>query len=76
MPMRPSGHKKFLQEDVKSNSSSRSASRVRTPKVDGEENGSLDVNFQSIEELLTMKLESLQSLLEKQSLQDESYYHR
>ena len=70
--MRPSGHKKFLQEDVKSNSSSRSASRVRTPKVDGEENGSLDVNFQSIEELLTMKLESLQSLLEKQSLQDES----
>ena len=72
MPMRPSGHKKFLQEDVKSNSSSRSASRVRTPKVDGEENGSLDVNFQSIEELLTMKLESLQSLLEKQSLQDES----
>ncbi|CUM46468.1 uncharacterized protein AC631_04709 [Debaryomyces fabryi] len=72
MPIRPSGHKRFLQEDVKSNSSSRSASRVRTPKVDGEENGSLDVNFQSIEELLTMKLESLQSLLEKQGLQEES----
>mmetsp|Transcript_2272 Transcript_2272/g.2496 ORF Transcript_2272/g.2496 Transcript_2272/m.2496 type:complete len:562 (+) Transcript_2272:163-1848(+) len=72
MPIRPAGHKRFLQEDVKSNSSSRSASRVRTPKVDGEENGSLDVNFQSIEELLTMKLESLQSLLEKQGLQEES----
>lgn len=71
MPLKPSVHKKYLQEEVKSNTSSRSASRVRTPKVDGEENGSLDVNFQSIEELLTMKLESLQSLLEKQNQGEE-----
>lgn len=33
--------------------------------VDGEENGSLDVNFQSIEEMLATKLDSLQLLLEK-----------
>lgn len=72
MAIKPTSHKRFLQEDIKSNSSSRSASRVRTPKVDGEENGSLDVNFQSIEELLTLKLESLQSLLEKQGLQEET----
>ena len=34
--------------------------------MDGEENGQLDINFLSIEELLTTKLESLQALLELQ----------
>lgn len=48
-----------------SNSSSRSQSRVRTPQVDGEENGMLDFNFQSIEEVLATRLDSLQLLLEK-----------
>lgn len=56
----------LLSEEPLLNASSRSASRVRTPKVDGEENGQLDINFLSIEELLTSKLESLQALLDQQ----------
>jgi hypothetical protein len=52
-------------DDVLSNTSSRSQSRVRTPQVDGEENGALDVNFNSIEDILSKRLESLQLLLEK-----------
>lgn len=52
-----------LREDALSNSSTRSPSRVRTPNPDGEENGSLDVNFSSIEELLSSKLDSLQNLV-------------
>lgn len=52
-----------LHKDVLSGASSRSSSRARTPMPDGEENGSLDVNFSSIEELLSRKLESLQALL-------------
>ena len=56
----------ILNEESLLNASSRSASRARTPKVDGEENGQLDINFLSIEELLTTKLESLQALLELQ----------
>lgn len=70
MVKRTGDRKRFLQEDVLSNSSSRSASRVRTPQVDGEENGQLDVNFHSIEELLTQKLESLQQLIEMQQQQN------
>lgn len=56
----------ILNEESLLNASSRSASRARTPKVDGEENGQLDINFLSIEELLTTKLESLQALLDLQ----------
>lgn len=52
-----------LHKDVLSPGSSRSSSRARTPLPDGEENGSLDVNFSSLEELLSQKLESLQHLL-------------
>lgn len=52
-----------LHKDVLSAGSSRSSSRARTPMPDGEENGSLDVNFSSLEELLSQKLESLQQLL-------------
>lgn len=52
-----------LQRDVLSNSSSRSASRARTPLPDGEENGAMDINFLSIEELLSKRLESLQALM-------------
>lgn len=52
-----------LHKDVLSPGSSRSSSRARTPLPDGEENGSLDVNFSSLEELLSQKLESLQQLL-------------
>lgn len=52
-----------LHKDVLSAGSSRSSSRARTPMPDGEENGALDVNFSSIEELLSKKLESLQALL-------------
>lgn len=59
----------LLNEESLLNASSRSASRVRTPKVDGEENGQLDINFLNIEELLTSKLESLQALLESQGNQ-------
>lgn len=43
--------------------SSRSVSRARTPLPDSEENGALDVNFLSIEELLSSRLDSLQALL-------------
>lgn len=46
--------------DIRSGSSTRSSSRVRTPMVDGEENGSLDVNFNNLEELLAQRLESYQ----------------
>ncbi|KAG7193754.1 uncharacterized protein KQ657_000445 [Scheffersomyces spartinae] len=46
--------------DIRSGSSTRSSSRVRTPMVDGEENGSLDVNFHVLEELLAQKLENYQ----------------
>ncbi|CUM64658.1 uncharacterized protein PRCAT00002267001 [Priceomyces carsonii] len=56
----------MLKGETLSNSSSRSASRARTPTADGEENGQLDFNFQSIEELLSKKLESLQSFVEQQ----------
>lgn len=59
-----------LREDVLSNSSTRSPSRVRTPLPDGEENGALDINFRGIEELLASKLESLQSILDLQDLED------
>lgn len=52
-----------LHKDVLSGTPSRSSSRARTPMPDGEENGALDVNFSSIEELLSRKLESLQALL-------------
>lgn len=52
-----------LHKDVLSAGSSRSSSRARTPMPDGEENGALDVNFSTIEELLSKKLESLQALL-------------
>lgn len=52
-----------LQREVLSNSSSRSGSRARTPMPDSEENGQLDVNFNSLEELLSRKLESLKDLL-------------
>lgn len=56
--------------DTFSNSSSRSISRAHTPLPDGEENGSLDVNFLSLEELLLKKLESLQALLLQSELED------
>lgn len=52
-----------VYRDPFSNSSSRSASRAQTPLPDGEENGVLDVNFLSLEELLSKKLESLQAYL-------------
>ncbi|OBA24494.1 hypothetical protein METBIDRAFT_35275 [Metschnikowia bicuspidata var. bicuspidata NRRL YB-4993] len=54
---------KSLIKEPLSNSSSRSVSRVRTPLPDGEENGALDVNFLTLEELISRKLESLQSML-------------
>lgn len=47
--------------DEGSNSSSRSASRARTPRPDGEENGQLDFTFNNLEELLAKKLESLEN---------------
>lgn len=56
--------------DTFSNSSSRSISRVQTPLPDGEENGALDVNFLSLEELLSKKLESLQAYLLQSELED------
>lgn len=61
--MPPSSKIRSLREEALSGSSTRSSSRARTPNPDGEENGSLDVNFQSIEELLANKLEHLQSVL-------------
>lgn len=56
--------------DTFSNSSSRSISRVQTPLPDGEENGALDVNFLSLEEILSKKLESLQAYLLQSELED------
>lgn len=47
------------------------ASRARTPLPDSEENGALDFNFQSIDELLKSKLESLQSFLNAQESNNE-----
>lgn len=61
--MAPSSKIRALREEALSGSSSRSVSRARTPNPDGEENGALDVNFLNIEELLAVRLESLQSLL-------------
>lgn len=61
---------RFLQRDGGSNASSRSSSRVRTPNPDGEENGSLDVNFHGIEELLSKKLESLQAIILQSEQED------
>lgn len=52
-----------LLRETLSNSSSRSNSRVRTPLPDSEENGTLDVNFLTLEELLSKKLESLQAIM-------------
>lgn len=61
--MGPSSKIRALREEALSGSSSRSISRARTPNPDGEENGALDINFLNIEELLAVRLESLQSLL-------------
>ncbi|KAM9929541.1 hypothetical protein OXX59_001121 [Metschnikowia pulcherrima] len=63
-------HARSLLKESLSNSSSRSASRVRTPLPDGEENGALDVNFSSLEELLSRKLESLQSMMLSSETED------
>lgn len=52
----------LLKESL-SNSLSRLASRARTPAPDGEENGAMDVNFLSLEELLSKRLESLQTMM-------------
>lgn len=51
--------------ETNSNSSSRSASRARTPRPDGEENGQLDFAFNNLEELLSSKLENLEGWREK-----------
>lgn len=59
-----------LFRDTFSNSSSRSVSRAHTPLPDGEENGALDVNFSSLEELLSRKLESLQAVLYQNELEE------
>lgn len=56
--------------DTFSNSSSRSVSRAQTPLPDGEENGALDVNFLSLEDLLSKKLESLQAFLLQSELEE------
>lgn len=50
--------------DTFSNSSSRSISCAHTPLPDGEENGSLDVTFHSLDEIISKKLKSLQAELE------------
>ncbi|GEQ66371.1 hypothetical protein JCM33374_g34 [Metschnikowia sp. JCM 33374] len=63
-------HARTLLKESLSNSSSRSVSRARTPLPDGEENGTLDVNFSSLEELLSKKLESLQSMMLSNETED------
>ncbi|EGV63871.1 hypothetical protein PSN45_004054 [Yamadazyma tenuis] len=57
-------NRKHLLDD-KSNSSSRSVSRARTPRPDGEENGQLDFAFSNLEELLSSKLENLEGWREQ-----------
>ena len=56
MTPRPSRHKRFMEGQMNSNTSSRSGSR--TPVPDGEESEGIDVNFHNLEEVLASKLES------------------
>lgn len=63
MPMK--NRLKALEKQASSRSGSAAGSRSRTPNPDGEENGQLDFNFASLEEMLTSKLENLEGWREK-----------
>lgn len=70
MPTKPD-RRQLLREDSGSNSNSRSSSRARTPQVDGEENGSLDFNFNNMEEILAAKLENLERVYNQDNVGDQ-----
>lgn len=57
---------RFKHLDDNSASSSRSVSRTRSPVPESEENGQLDYNFNNLEEILAIKLEAYENMIDNQ----------